>query len=75
VKKLRRGKALILTKDFLIFVCLAALVCSPVYSQSSVHGAIQGKVITQDGQPLPGAEVTIYSPKLIGGPQSVITDA
>jgi len=38
-----------------------------------VHGAIQGRVATPEGEALPGVEVTISSPQLIGGAQSVIT--
>jgi len=75
MKKLRKGLLIIMAKDFLIFACFLSLICSPVYSQSSVYGAIQGKVTTPEGEPLPGVEVTISSPKLIGGPQSVITDS
>jgi len=75
MKKLRKGLLIIMAKDFLIFACFLSLVCSPVYSQSSVYGAIQGKVTTPEGEPLPGVEVTISSPKLIGGPQNVITDS
>jgi len=75
LKKLRKGLATVLAPDFLIFVCLLALVCTPVYSQSSVYGAIQGKVTSPEGEPLPGVEVTVSSPKLIGGPQSVVTDS
>jgi len=67
--------ASLLAPDFLIFVCLLALFCLPAYSQSPVYGVIQGKVATPEGEPLPGVEVTISSPKLIGGPQSAITYA
>jgi len=74
MKKLRKGFAVILLKDFLIFVCLLTLLCLPVYSQSGFYGSIQGKVTSEDGQPLPGVEVTISSPNLIGGPRSIITD-
>ena len=35
---------------------------------------ITGKVLSTDGEPLPGVEVTISSPSLIGGPRSYITD-
>jgi len=75
MKKLKNGLATVIVSDFLIFICLLALVSAPLYSQSSVYGAIQGKVTSPEGEPLPGVEVTVSSPKLIGGPQSVITDA
>jgi hypothetical protein len=75
MKRLLKGFLNIWLVDFLIFVCLLALVCSLSYSQSAVYGVIQGKVVTPEGEPLPGVEVTISSPKLIGGPQSAITNA
>ena len=59
--------------DFLILVTVLVLVGTLVYSQSSVYGVIEGKVMTPEGEPLPGVEVTISSPKLIGGAQSQIT--
>jgi hypothetical protein len=74
MKKSRKGLATVLAPDFLIFVCILILVCSPTYSQSTQYGAIQGKVTTPEGEPLPGAEVTISSLRLIGGPQSAVTD-
>lgn len=75
MKKLLKGFLVIWFVDFLIFACLLTLVCSLSYSQSAVYGVIQGKVMTPEGEPLPGVEVTISSPKLIGGPQSTITNA
>ena len=75
MKKLRKGLATIMVSDFIIFVCLLVFVSTPLYSQSPVYGVIHGEVATPDGQALPGVEVTISSTKLIGGPQSVITDA
>jgi len=45
------------------------------YSQSKGTGAIEGKVTDEQGTPLPGAEVKVTSPDMIGGTQSKITDA
>ncbi len=75
MKKLKNGLATVMVSDFLIFICLLVFVSTPLYSQSPVYGVIHGEVATPDGQALPGVEVTISSTKLIGGPQSVITDA
>jgi len=51
------------------------LVCGVSFAQSGSSGAIEGNVIDEEGTPLPGAEVTVSSPALIGGDQSRITDA
>jgi hypothetical protein len=74
MKKLLKGFLSLWLIDFLIFVSVLVLVGTPLHSQSAVYGVIEGKVTTPDGEPLPGAEVTISSPKLIGGSQSQITD-
>lgn len=62
-------------KTFLIFVCSLLFISSFVFSQSKETGAIQGTVATPEGEALPGVEVTISSPSLIGGSKSVITNA
>jgi outer membrane receptor protein involved in Fe transport len=53
---------------FLFLFCLLSL------AQSKENGAIEGKVLMPDGTPLPGVEVSLSSPALIGGIQAVITD-
>jgi len=50
------------------------LVCGVSFAQSGSSGAIEGTVIDEEGTPLPGAEVTLSSPDLIGGSQSRITN-
>jgi hypothetical protein len=62
-------------KAFLIFICLLVSICLPIYSQSKETGSIIGTVRATEGELLPGAEVTISSPSLLGGSQSVITNA
>lgn len=59
---------------FLFFTALA-IVSIPLLSQSQGNGAIQGKVTTPEGEALPGVEVSVTSPNLIGGIQSAITNA
>jgi hypothetical protein len=73
MKKVLNGFFSVWLVDFLILVTVLVLVGTPAYSQSAVYGAVQGKVTTPEGEPLPGVEVTISSPRLIGGAQSVIT--
>jgi len=62
-------------KSILIFFCTLAFISLPLFSQSQDYGVIIGNIATPDGEALPGAEVTISSPKLIGGSQSAITNA
>jgi len=61
-------------KTFLVFVCSLAFLYLPIYSQSQGHGAIQGEVTTPEGEILPGVEVTVSSPSLIGGMRSTVTN-
>ena len=44
-------------------------------AQSGTTGAIEGKVLDEEGNPLPGAEVKLSSPDLIGGTQVRVTQA
>ena len=44
-------------------------------AQSGSTGAIEGKVLDEEGNPLPGAEVRISSPDLIGGTQTRLAAA
>ena len=54
----------------LAFVFLAGL----SFAQSSSTGAIEGKIIDEEGAPLPGATVKLSSPDLIGGARSKTSD-
>jgi hypothetical protein len=59
---------------FLVF--LGILLISPwANSQVRESGEIQGTVTDTAGEPLPGVEITIESPNLLGGPQFQVTDA
>ena len=60
-----------------VFITALALVflCGLSYSQSRETGALQGVVTDTEGTPLPGVEVTINSPSMMGGAKSTITDA
>lgn len=59
---------------FLVLVLGFALCSLPAYSQSKENGAIQGKVFS-DEQDLPGVELTLSSPKLMGGKRVTISNA
>jgi hypothetical protein len=62
-----KGKAL--------FILLALLLIIPasVFSQSRETGAINGKVVDDQGNPLPGVTLKLTSPNLMGG-RSAISD-
>jgi len=59
-----------------IFVLLLSLSIFhlPIYPQSLEHGAIQGTVAADTGEFLPGAEVMLSSPNLMGGDRFAITN-
>jgi len=63
-----------LGKMVLVAVCVLAFFSSIMLAQSHETGAIEGVVQTPEGEPLPGVEVTISSPALIGGSKSTITN-
>ena len=60
-------------RRFLMVVALIALAASPVCAQGRQSGAVGGRVSSSDGQPLPGASVTVESPAL-QGTRTVIAD-
>jgi Carboxypeptidase regulatory-like domain/TonB dependent receptor-like, beta-barrel len=62
-------------KSVLAFLSVLVLLGGLVYSQSSTTGAIEGRVTDDQGVPLPGAQVKLSSPDLIGGVQAKVTNA
>jgi hypothetical protein len=62
-------------KPYLALVSALVLFTGLAYSQSGTTGAIEGKVIDDQGAPLPGAQVKLSSPDLIGGAQTKVTNA
>lgn len=62
-------------KTVLVFTFVFVFLSGFLYSQSRETGAMEGKVIDDSGAALPGAEVKLSSPKMIGGARSVVTDA
>ncbi len=59
----------------LIATCALALCQLGLYSQSKENGAIEGKAVMTEGEPLPGVEITLSSPNMIGGTRVAVTDA
>lgn len=55
-----------------VFALLAVSI--PMMAQGTNTGALEGKVLDDQGAPLPGAEVKVSSPALIGGSQSRMTN-
>src|SRR5262245_3165293 len=53
---------------------LAVSAAVPAFSQS-LTGAITGRALDGSGAVLPGVDVSIASPAMIGGPRSAVTDA
>ncbi len=62
-------------KKVLVFALALVFLSGVFYSQSITTGAIEGKVTDSEGIPIPGAEVKISSPNMIGGTRSIVTDA
>lgn len=56
---------------FVLCICGAA---APVAAQIVLTGAITGQAVDQDGGVLPGVDVSIASPAMIGGARSLVTD-
>jgi len=61
-------------KNILIFTLVVIFLSCLGYSQSKETGAIEGTITDSEGSPLPGVEVTISSPNMIGGDKSRITN-
>ncbi len=55
-------------------VFIAILLCTPLFSQTNLTGAIVGRAQDSSGAIIPGVEVTIASPSMIGGTRTQVTD-
>jgi outer membrane receptor protein involved in Fe transport len=60
---------------FLAIVFMLLFFSGQAFAQSGTTGAIEGKVFDEEGSPLPGVEVKLSSPDLIGGTQAKLTTA
>ena len=59
----------------MVGLCLGLLVgIAPAFSQTQTTGAITARAADTSGALIPGVEVTIASPAMIGGTRSAITD-
>jgi len=67
LKKLRTVAILSLSLTGLVLLTAVA------FSQAK-YGTIEGRILDTEGAPLPGAEVKVSSPDLIGGSQTRVTD-
>ena len=60
---------------FLAFNCLlTAATAGPTFAQS-LTGTITGRALDSSGGALPGVDVSITSPSMIGGARSAVSDA
>lgn len=59
---------------WLLAFSLLAFLAAPALSQTSTTGAITGRAQDASGALIPGVEVTITSPSMIGGARSATTD-
>jgi len=55
-------------------LCMAMLLCAPAFAQTGSTGAITGRAQDSSGAIIPGVEVTISSPAMIGGSRTEVTD-
>jgi len=58
----------------MVVLCLGVLLATTAYSQTQTTGAITARASDTSGALIPGVEVTISSPAMIGGTRSAITD-
>ncbi|HEB34407.1 MAG TPA: TonB-dependent receptor [Candidatus Aminicenantes bacterium] len=62
-------------KKAIVLVLALGLLWSMSYSQSRVTGALEGTAVDDTGSALPGVEIKLSSPDMIGGSRSRVTDA
>lgn len=61
-------------RSIIPLLALLLVMVPAVFSQSKNTGAITGKVMDEESNPLPGVTLTLTSPNLMGA-RSVVTDA
>ncbi|HEB34412.1 MAG TPA: TonB-dependent receptor [Candidatus Aminicenantes bacterium] len=62
-------------KRVIVLVLALGLLWSMSYSQSKVTGALEGTVVDDEESALPGVEIKLSSPDMMGGSRSRVTDA
>src|SRR6266700_2546903 len=61
--------------DLIVTVCLAlVLMAVPAFPQSATTGNIAGRAQDSSGALIPGVDVSVTSPAMIGGARSAVTD-
>lgn len=60
-------------RTLLTALIMLGLIAGVSYAQSGTTGSIEGKIIDEEGNPLPGAQIKVSSPDLIGGAQIKLT--
>src|SRR5262245_2872346 len=58
----------------LIAVAVVMTLAAPAFSQDVLTGTITGRVADPSGALIPGVEVTVTSPAMIGGARTAVTD-
>jgi hypothetical protein len=62
------------TRKVWMFLLLLVSLAAPGFSQVTSTGAITGRAMDNSGAVIPGVQVTITSPAMIGGARSAVTD-
>jgi hypothetical protein len=63
-----------IVRRILLFACMALLLGAPLAHAQTTTGSITGSVTDASGAVLPGVTITLSSDRLIGGPQTQISD-
>ena len=64
----------VLRQGFLLAVLLAPLLLAPPAFAQAITGTITGRALDSSGGILPGVEVAVSSPSMIGGARTTFTD-
>jgi hypothetical protein len=62
-----------IVRRVILFACMAVVLCAPL-AQAQTTGSITGIVTDASGAVLPGVTITLSGDRLIGGPQTQISD-
>jgi hypothetical protein len=63
------------TDRLILLIALSLFLLNPfLYSQSKENGAFEGKIVIEDGQPLPGVTVTAINTSGAGAKRMTVTD-
>src|SRR5688572_1761690 len=68
------GGSMTIVRRVFLFACMALLLGAPLAHAQTTTGSITGSVTDASGAVLPGVTITLSSDRLIGGPQTQISD-